>query len=419
MPERLESSEASANLAAESPSIETSDSDTLAGAQSCSLRHNILRAVDDSLVSEWQSFHQRSSPDDPMQDIEWLRGYFDGQTDNVQLYSFVRGGRLVGISPFLRKDWPMTWHLGAWKIAQFPLKRLKLLGNKLDLPEDEAAYDLIFSELAKPDAGFDALYLEEIPLDSFLWKYLHRSELIRRSFLPYEPAPPSLRLLLRLDGSFEQYMDKFSSKHRKNLLREVKRLRQGALGEARLVRYESPEEVPGFLDQAFEVSRKTYQWTLYRRGLSATDLVRKRALFAAKHQWLRSYLLFCGGRACAFAIAYQYGGRFLLEEVGFDPGLAKHSVGTVLQLMTVEDLFSHNRPHVLDFHSYGKYKEVLSTESYLQGQVFLFRPGMYSRLLRSGHCSCEFSNRTVSALLDRMNLKTRLRQRLRGWSDPH
>ena len=385
MPERLESSEASANLAAESPSIETSDSDTLAGAQSCSLRHNILRAVDDSLVSEWQSFHQRSSPDDPMQDIEWLRGYFDGQTDNVQLYSFVRGGRLVGISPFLRKDWPMTWHLGAWKIAQFPLKRLKLLGNKLDLPEDEAAYDLIFSELAKPDAGFDALYLEEIPLDSFLWKYLHRSELIRRSFLPYEPAPPSLRLLLRLDGSFEQYMDKFSSKHRKNLLREVKRLRQGALGEARLVRYESPEEVPGFLDQAFEVSRKTYQWTLYRRGLSATDLVRKRALFAAKHQWLRSYLLFCGGRACAFAIAYQYGGRFLLEELGFDRGLAKYSVGTVFQLMTVEDLFSHNRPHVLDFHSYGKYKEVLSTESYLQGQVFLFRPGMYSRLLRSGH----------------------------------
>src|SRR5215813_9990494 len=101
MPERLESSEASANVAAESPSIETSDSDTLAGVQSYSLRHNILRAVDDSLVSEWQSFHQRSSPDDPMQDIEWLRGYFDGQTDNVQLYSFVRGGRLAGISPFL------------------------------------------------------------------------------------------------------------------------------------------------------------------------------------------------------------------------------------------------------------------------------------------------------------------------------
>jgi len=256
-------------------------------------------------------------------------------------------------------------------------------------------------------------------LDSFLWKYLHRSKLIRRSFLPYEPAPPSLRRLVRLDGSFEQYMGKFSSKHRKNLLREAKRLRQGALGEARLVRYESPEEVPGFLDQAFEVSRKTYQWTLYRRGLSATYLIRKRALLAAKHQWLRSYLLFCGGRACAFAIAYQYGGRFLLEEVGFDPGLAKHSVGTVLQLMTVEDLFSHNRPHVLDFHSYGKYKEVLSTESYLQGQVFLFRPGMYSRLLRSGHCSCEFSNRTVSTLLNRMNLKTRLRQKLRGSSDPH
>jgi CelD/BcsL family acetyltransferase involved in cellulose biosynthesis len=212
-------------------------------------------------------------------------------------------------------------------------------------------------------------------------------------------------------------MGKFSSKHRKNLLREVKKLRDGALGEMRLVRCESPEEVPAFLEKAFEVSRKTYQWTLCQRGLSATELIRMRVHFAAAQGWLRSYLLFCGERACAFVLGFQYKGRFLLHEIGFDPALAKYSVGTVLQLLAVEDLFLYNRPHILDFEAYGKYKEVFSTESYFQGKLFLFRRGAYTRLLRASHRGCEFTNGFLSSLTDHLNLKSKLKRRLRGWSN--
>jgi hypothetical protein len=221
--------------------------------------------------------------------------------------------------------------------------------------------------------------------------------------------------MLRVEGTFQQYMGKFSSKHRNTINRKIKKLRDGALGEMSLVRYESPADVPVFLEQAIEISRKTYQWTQYGRGLSAVDRVRRRLMYAAERGWMRSYLLFCGGQARAFILGYQYGGRFLLDEIGFDPESAKYSVGTVLQMLTVEDLFLHNRPHVFDLQDYGAYKEVLSTDSYLEGKLFLFRPSAYARFLRMGHRGSALIDKSVSSALDCFNLRTRLRQKARGW----
>lgn len=382
-----------------------------------SLRCDSLEQADASTVSLWKGFLGHHSNDDPMRDPEWLRGYF-AEVQDVRFYSLYEGGRLCGLAPFLRKQWPMQWHLGPWVAAQFPLVRLRLLGSGFDFPPEPSAYDLLFRELAKAQ-DFQALYLEEIPLDSFLWIYLHESELIRKKFRLYQPRPAAPRPVLRLEGTFQQYMGKFNSKHRNTLNRKIKKLRDGALGEMRLVRYESPEEVPSFLAQAIEISRKTYQWARYGRGLSAVDKIRKRVMFAAQHGWLRSYLLFCGGEARAFLLGYQYGGRFVLDEIGFDPDLARYSVGTVLQMLTVEDLFVCNRPHLFDLQEYGAYKEALCTDSYLEGRLFLFRPGAYATLLRSGHRVCALVDRTISSALQRSNLKTRIRQKLRGWSPRH
>jgi hypothetical protein len=380
-----------------------------------SIRCESLDQAGEPLLSQWKSLHHQYSPDDPMRDPEWLRGYFDGETQEIRFYSLYQNGRLCGIAPFLRKRWPMELRLGPWVVAECPLVRLRLLGSGLDFPDDKVAYDLLFSELGKTDQNFDAIYLEEAPLESFLWKYVEESDLIAKVFRPYQPRPAAPRPVLRLEGTFQQYMGKFNSKHRNTINRRIKKLREGAFGEMRFVRYDSLDEAAAFLEQAIEVSRKTYQWTRFGRGLSAIDKVRKRMMFAAAHGWMRSYLLFCGGEARAFLLGFQYGGRFVLDEMGFDPDLARYSVGTVLQMLTVEDLFLYNRPHVFDLQEYGTYKEVLSTDSYLEGKLFLFRPGAYARLLRSGHRGCAWIDRTASAVLDRFNLKTRLRQKMRGW----
>jgi hypothetical protein len=351
-----------------------------------------------------------------MHDPVWLRGYHEHQTDKLRLYSLHQSERLTGIAPFLLRNWPMSWYLGETMIASFPLLRLLLMGNNVVFPEDECAYDMLFAKLAGTD-GFHTVFLDGIPVDSFLWKYLHTSPLIRRSFLLYEPAPPSPHPILRFRGTFEDYMQKYSSKHRKNLMRSVRQFREGKLGSMRFRRFERPEDVPLYMEHAVEVSRKTYQWIRYQRGLSATELITRRLRFAAELGFMRSYLLYLGDAPCAFLVGYQADGRFLLDEIGFDPALAKYSPGTVIQMLTVEDLFEYNRPRIFDLGDYGLYKEMLATESYLQAKVYLLRPSLYMRLLRTGDRACRFANGSMAALLERFHLKTTVKHLLRGWKN--
>jgi hypothetical protein len=369
-----------------------------------------LDAAPPDLLAKWQAF--RPSSPSPMHDPRWLKGYFDGQTSNLMLYSLFQSGSLCGMASFIRKDWPLKWHLGELCVATFPLQRLRLLGGPLAFPENETACDLLFRRVLS-DGGFDALFLEEIPVDSFFWKYLHRSKLIRDSFLVYQPDAVSSHPILRIEGTFEQYMGKFSSKHRNTLQRKVKKLREGSLGEMRLVRHELPADVVAFLDQAVEISRKTYQWQLHQRGLSAIDLLQKRLRFAAEHGWMRCYLLFCGERAVSFIVGYQYQGTFVLDEIGHDPDWSKYSAGAVLQLLCVEDLFNYNRARIFDLQDYARYKDELSNESYLQGRVFLFRRGIYPRFLRTGHRVCSAITLSVSASLDRLGMKSKARKAIR------
>jgi hypothetical protein len=374
------------------------------------MQHTLVRSslatITDASAAEYGAFLTAGNL--PTDDAEWLRGYFAGELDNLIAYMLSDGGSLSGVAHFLKRDWPLKWHLGELRVASLPLQRLLLLGPTPHFPEDQAAFDLLFSELAKTAQSFQAVFVAEVPVESYFWKYLNESKVIGKHFLTHQPEAPSPYPILRFEGSFDDYMGKLP-KHRKNLTREVRKIWEGFLGEMRFVRFESPEEVPAFLSDAVELSKKTYQWVLHGRGLSATDLVRRRLLFAAQHGWMRSYLLYCGGSACAFIVGFQYRGRFLLHETGFDPALARFSVGTVLLLLAIEDLFAHNRAEILDLGDYGGCKAMFSTESYLQGNMFLFQRGLYPRFLRTGHMAFAHATKAASTCLEHLGWRSRLR----------
>jgi len=355
---------------------------------------------------------QQAASQFPMQDPEWVKGYFADQLEKLSTYS-VSGPGSNGAATFIVLDWPLTWYLGEFAIWELPLKRLLLVEGGIDIPENAAAYDALFAEL-RTRTDFGCIHFDAVPIQSFLWRYLLSSESVRRRFVVYQPVAPAQRPILRLEGTFDDYMRKFSSKHRGNIRREIRKLRESPLGEMRLVRYESPEQVTEFLERAIAISRKTYQWRLHQRGLSATGKLLQRLTFAAEHGWMRCYLLFCGPDPYAFLVGYQHEGCFLMDELGHDPEVSKYSAGTVLQYLVVEDLFAHNRPAIWDLQAYGQYKEALSTESYLEGKLLLFKPGMYSRLVIAGDRVCRSWSNTASLLLDRWNLKSRIRNAIRN-----
>ena len=195
-----------------------------------------------------------------------------------------------------------------------------------------------------------------------------------------------------------------------------RRFHEATGSQGRWVRVLHKEQVDSFVDQAVEISRKTYQWNLLGLGLRNPDELKEQLAFVADNGWLRSYLLLWNDVPCAFIIAFQYGSCCYLQEMGYDPRWRDYSVGKILHLKLIEDLFTYNRPDVYHLGEDGPHKQEFATEFCLHGRAFLFRPGAYGALVRAGDRACRALNRIISATLEHFELKGRLKRAIRQWS---
>jgi hypothetical protein len=125
------------------------------------------------------------------------------------------------------------------------------------------------------------MYLENVKVGSFLSRYLRSSDLIRREFRFYTKRGPLLHSLVRLDGTFESYIKKFSAKARKNRLREIRMLRER--GQLNLMQVSRASEVDAFLEAVYRISRRTWQFKRFGWGLASRypDLVKHELQFLA------------------------------------------------------------------------------------------------------------------------------------------
>jgi hypothetical protein len=348
-------------------------------------------------LSQWKFIRSRYPSPKHAADPDWLRGYFDGQTQDVSVYILYHYGVPNGSAVFISRDWPLDCYLGDFRVLRFPMRRLRLIG--LDWPDDELAHDALLIDLEF--AGYDAIFLDSVPVDSFLWKYVQTTDDAFRTYRPNEPMP---RPRIRVEGTFESYLKRFSARHRHNLRRRVSKFREDHT-DVRWVRYSAPEEVNAFLDLAVAISRKTYQWRLFDRGLTDTEKLRHRLEFTAANGWFRSYVLFSGDKPISFVAGWQHAGIYDHHEIGYDPDYRKYGPGTVLHMFMIEDLFTHNPPQILDFGSYAAYKQELATEGGLEGTMFLFRRGMYTWAAERTHRASAGLTKMAGAFLEKWKLK--------------
>jgi GNAT acetyltransferase-like protein len=345
-------------------------------------------------------------------DPDWLQEHFKNNKANVHVYFCEREGTIVGVVPFLYVRQPLLCQLGDLTVMKFPLRVLKLQGYTPNIPAEESAYNAMFGAILS--SQFDAIFMNYVKADSFLWNYLHASPLIQKSFRFYSKRGPEPHLLARLNGSFESYMQKFSAKARKNRLREIKRLRDR--GDMQVIRATEESQVDAYLAAATEISRKTWQFKRLGWGIGASDpdVVRSELSFLAQRGWLRAYLLRCGDEACSFILGWQYRSRFYHMMIGFDPAWDKYSVGTVLQLLVLEDLYKENTPELYDFGTFLEYKQHCSTESYPEASVWLFRRRPYPLLANGMHRVFSATSNRAGALLNRVDLKAKIKHFLRA-----
>ena len=261
----------------------------------------------------------------------------------------------------------MPIRLSVLRLASAPTRILGLRGGDLLRATDAdaaACYRCVFTHVAKLRREYDLIDLQDVsPVDG-IWKQLSgtalRGSALRVAWVSHPQTSHGIAIGPTLGG----YLDGLKSRDRTNLKRRKKKLWAAVNGDARLDKITSPEQVPAFLDCVHRIHQLTWQAKAFgqRKRNALEDVAYFRAL--ADMGLLRSYLLICRGSAVAFQVGVQYRGTYQFVETGYDLQWADYGPGTVLEYLTIEDLFAADKPDFADF-GFGdaEYKRILGNRS--------------------------------------------------------
>jgi CelD/BcsL family acetyltransferase involved in cellulose biosynthesis len=254
----------------------------------------------------------------------------------------------------------------------------------------------------------DGILLRSHPVAERLPRVSRKDEFVRYVPSQYE------RRYIDLDGTFEDYLKRFSAKSRSTLRRKVRKFGQLCGGEPDWRTYRTRKETEEFYRLARDVSRKTYQERLLDAGLPESDEFRKKMLAAAERDETRGYLLFHESKPVAYLHCPLHDGVAFYGHLGYDPEYAKWSPGTVLQHLALEQLFAEGDARMFDFtEGEGRHKSFFATHSALCADIYYLRRSLRNRLLVRLHSGLEAFSRALVRLLNRLGLKERIKRLIR------
>lgn len=281
----------------------------------------------------------------------------------------------------------LSFEAGRIALHRAPLATANLLGGKPIAPDDPALVDELLAGMFDALADLDCVRLETVKKNGAVWQTVARCPSLHARALPYAPKPYAVGGKLHeivLPASFEQYLAaQFSGKHRGNLRRTVKALRDASGGAIELERFDRPGDGARFFDAAAPVATASWQ---ARQGTEFTSDLRARLDDLAARGLLRSYLLRVAGEPCAFVIGYQWQAEFHYIRIAYDPKFAKLSPGTALLYLLLEELCAEQRVALVSLGAgdFG-YKAQFGNVHVDVGDLWLLRRTLRNRLLREAH----------------------------------
>ncbi len=273
------------------------------------------------------------------------------------------GGALVGVIPVRTGTYPLSFSAWGTSLGTWNLRAVRVMGCQPFLPDDEGLHLNVMQRLFTEFPECDCVLMEAAESRSFASQFVSRSTALRRLATPYVRQGMTPHYVIEIPATFELYLQKFKSKVRYNLRRQVRRLQEQGAGRLDLIRVETPADVDGFLAEAAMVEAQSWQFQELGATLGASDEYRQRLTRLAEQSALRCYLLRVGGEPSAMVIGYQYAGTYYYSWCGFAQSLAEFSPGTVLLYRIIEDLCSHDRPRRLTFlWGDAGYKRLFATD---------------------------------------------------------
>lgn len=263
----------------------------------------------------------------------------------------------------------------------------------------------------RPDEG---VFLDGVSTDSPLFE-LVSSSAAQRPLLTLRLGDAFEHQFAKLPATFRDYEAQLGSHSRLNLRHRRKKLLAHVAGELRAARFTDSDSVATFVADAQKVSQTTYQWRLL--GLGLRDAVELRATlgFAARHGWLRSYILYCRGEPVAFMLGYLYRRTYHYMDVGYDSAWAKWGVGSILQMEVMKDLIEDpERPEIFDFSTgYGDHKGRFGNRSRSEVNLLLLRKCPRNAILVAAYAATLAVDKRARRWLDTLGLKAAIKRWVR------
>jgi hypothetical protein len=232
---------------------------------------------------------------------------------------------------------------------------------------------------------------------------------------------PSIRVhrSMTMPGSIEEFYRRLSTKVRKNLKRQTKKLLQEYADKVTVRCFRETGDLDRMIQDVEGIARKTYQRGLGVGFIDSPEM-RLRLLLWAEKNWLRGYVLYVENVPRAFWIGTVYLGTFHSDSMGYDPSLGKYSPGMFLIVKVIEDFCdcNDNTEHVskIDFGlGDAQYKEVLGDFEWNGASLYIFSPrfkGVSLNLMRVPATMLEHVARGVlehTGLLGRIKKTWRLK----------
>lgn len=327
----------------------------------------------EGLREEWGDLLEGCTGATIYQTWEWNDAWWKHFRAGKRLYLLQarRNGRLIGIAPFY-----VSRHYN------MPLRRLALLStgsaDYLDvIATDERAYDVCGAFLRYLDrtGGFDLADLQQLSPDSLL--RIHAGtletapELSRHAaVVAQEPCP-----FLPLPPSWQEFSGRLGKKMRSNIGYYDRLLTRTF--EDVSTRLAGPEEIEEGLSALFALHQRRWNARFLPGvlGGGATQAFHRLAAerFSGRG-WLKLHLTTIGGRPVAALYCFVYRRRYYYYLGGFDPDLARYSLGTVLTARAIEDAIDEGC-ELFDFlRGAEPYKYRWLPEERTNARLLLFHP---------------------------------------------
>ncbi len=346
-------------------------------------------------------------------DIDWKAGAHSDWSNLVLMASDSGEYALL-----LRQDRPLPLYVGEKTWLRLPLIRFTTVGRITVGAGNDGGGDVagLLNALASQLPRHAAIACEGIGLEDPVLLQIESDRRCLAHYLPLRMGAPYEHHAADLPDTFDAYLKGLSTRSRQSVLYSERKLEAAATVE--LACYSRLEQVDDFLRYGTAVSRLSYQWRLLGLGLRDDSETRASLQLAATRGWLRSYVLWVGGKPVAFMLGFQYGDTYDYTDVGFDPAWGAASVGTVLQLKVMRHLYTCAdlpRPSCFDFSTgHGPHKARFGNRAREEINLLLLPRSLRGRLQRMAFLANEAVMGALTRTLDRFGLKERLKKLMRA-----